>query len=94
MEYYAKQPKEQLQEQIKRLTHLRDTLTQTIQQAQTIRHFLKGQKRHTPRGAYPKEYDARYFWAIEQKLTYKIIKLNKEINQLQTILTQKQQEEG
>jgi hypothetical protein len=86
MEYYAKQPKEQLQEQIKRLIHLRDTLTQTYQQARRMRHFLRGKKRHTPRGAYPKEYDGRYFWGIELRLAYKIAKLNKEIETLQTIL--------
>jgi hypothetical protein len=86
MEYYAKQPKEQLQEQIKRLIHLRDTLTQAKQQAKKMRHFLRGKKKHSPRGAYPKEYDGRYFWNMEVRLAYKIAKLNKEITQLQTIL--------
>jgi hypothetical protein len=86
MEYWAKQPKEQLQEQIKRLIHLRDTLTQTYQQIHRMRLFLRGKKRHTPRGAYPKEYDGRYFWNMEERFAYKIEKLNREIKKLQTIL--------
>jgi hypothetical protein len=90
MEYYAKLPKEQLQEQIKRLIHLRDTLTQTYQQARRMRHFLRGKKKNSPRGAYPKEYDARYLWQMELRLAYKIAKLNKEIETLKGIITQKQ----